>query len=461
VNDPATGPSGTTSSGRSGGGKPVDGAQLLNRVHTALLRYVVLPSPAAAVGVTLWIAATHAQPAWAHAPRLVIRAPEKRCGKSRLLDVIEALCWNPFITVNSSPAAVYRSITGDPPTLLVDEADTIFGPKADGNEDLRGLLNAGHQRNRPAKRYDASSNRVESIPTFAMAALAGIGAMPDTIEDRAVIVRMRRRAPGETVAPYRHRRDRPALRKLADELNGWLRADLRTLEQAQPDMPVEDRAADTWEPLIAVADHAGGPWPHRARATVLTLTEEAAETGDNSDRIRLLIDCHTAFGDEPAIPTTVLLQRLKADPEAPWNDYGHNGLTPMKLGILLKEYDIRSDTIRFPGTGQAKGYHRADFIDAWRRYCPRLPTPPAASTVVGGDGAPHGGGVAVPAVPASSVQVSPGTACAPGTAQAVPPTRSGTAQAVPPNQAVPPLIRENEAGTAGTAYPLRLVGGAR
>jgi hypothetical protein len=77
---------------------------------------------------------------------------------------VEAACHNPLITVNASPAAVYRSITDDPPTMLVDEADTIFGPKADGNEDLRGLLNAGHQRNRPAVRYDASSNRVITIP---------------------------------------------------------------------------------------------------------------------------------------------------------------------------------------------------------------------------------------------------------------------------------------------------------
>src|SRR3954471_23538011 len=211
-----------------------DGAALLDDLRAALTRYVALPNPETADAIALWIAATHAQPAWAHAPRLVIRAPEKRCGKSRLLDVVEATCHEPFITVNSSPAAVYRSISEDPPTMLVDEADTIFGPKADGNEDLRGLLNAGHQRNRPAKRYDAAANRVESIPTFAMAALAGIGAMPDTIEDRAVIVRMRRRADGETVAPYRHKRDRPALQKLAIRLNKWLRADLPALERAEP-----------------------------------------------------------------------------------------------------------------------------------------------------------------------------------------------------------------------------------
>src|ERR1043165_3260906 len=228
-------------------GRP-QGAAILDSLHTALTRYVILPSPAAVDAVVLWIAATHAQPAWAHAPRLVIRGPEKRCGKSRLLDVVEAVCHEPFITVNSSPAAVYRSISDDPPTMLVDEADTIFGATAGTNEELRGLLNAGHQRNRPAKRWDVNTNTVESIPTFAMAALAGIGAMPDTIEDRAVVIRMRRRAPGESVAPFRHRRDRPALTSGAARLARWLGRHLAELERAEPTMPLEDRAADTWEP---------------------------------------------------------------------------------------------------------------------------------------------------------------------------------------------------------------------
>jgi hypothetical protein len=348
-----------------------DGAALLDALLAALVRYVILPDRHAADAVALWIAATHAQPAWAHAPRLVIRAPEKRCGKSRLLDIVEATCHVPFITVNSSPAAVYRSITDDPPTLLVDEADTIFGPKADGNEDLRGLLNAGHQRNRPAKRYDANTNRVESIPTFAMAALAGIGAMPDTIEDRAVIVRMRRRGPGETVAPYRHKRDRPPLRKLAADLSDWLRADLPALEAAEPPMPVEDRAADTWEPLVVVADHAGGTWPDRARAAALALTAEADDNGQTSIRLRLLTDCRTAFGTDTALPTAALLDRLKADPEAPWHEHGPAGLTAMKLATILREYDIRSANIRFLDGTQAKGYRRADFTDAWARYCPQ------------------------------------------------------------------------------------------
>src|SRR3954471_12405819 len=202
----------------------LDGAAILDALHAAITRYVILPCPEAVDAVALWIAASHAQPAWAHAARLVIRAPEKRCGKSRLLDVVEGTCCNPLITVNASTAAVYRSIGSDePPTLLVDEADTIFGGKqAEANEELRGLLNAGHQRNRPTIRWDNARNRVEKISTFAMAALAGIGQMPDTIEDRAVVIRMRRRGPGEQVKPYRNRRDGPELRQLANDLSEWL-----------------------------------------------------------------------------------------------------------------------------------------------------------------------------------------------------------------------------------------------
>ncbi|MFC4906599.1 DUF3631 domain-containing protein [Actinomadura gamaensis] len=392
--------------------EPIDGAALLDALRAALTKYVILPSEHAADAVTLWIAATHAQPAWPHAPRLVIRAPEKRCGKSRLLDVVEGTCHNPFITVNSSPAAVYRSISDDPPTLLVDEADTLFGAKAEGNEDLRGLLNAGHQRNRPAKRYDANTGRVESIPTFAMAALAGIGAMPDTIEDRAIVIRMRRRAPGETVAPYRHRRDRPALQRLATDLARWLRPDLKTLENAEPPMPVEDRAADTWEPLVVVADHAAGPWPDRARAAVLALTSQADDTDDMSPRLRALTDCRAAFGTDTALPTAVLLDRLKNAPESPWADFGPSGLTPHRLGAMLREYEIRSSNIRFPNGQQAKGYLRADFREAWARYCPPEPIPPAARSE--GTVVPLPG-VTAPSVPNVPAQVSPGTDTATGT----------------------------------------------
>jgi hypothetical protein len=143
-------------------GLDLDGGQLLGELHAALTRYVILPSPEAADAVVLWIAATHGQEAWYCAPRLDITSPVKRCGKSRLLDIIEATCHAPLITVNISPAALVRSIGADPPTLLLDEADTVFGPKAaDSNEDLRGIINAGHSRNRPYIRWDMLARKTE------------------------------------------------------------------------------------------------------------------------------------------------------------------------------------------------------------------------------------------------------------------------------------------------------------
>jgi len=405
---------------------PADGALILTQLHAALTRYVILPSAEAAIAVVLWIAASHAQPAWQHAPRLVIRAPEKRCGKSRLLDIVEGTCHNPLITVNASPAAVYRSIGSDPPpTLLVDEADTIFGGKnAEANEDLRGLLNAGHQRNRPTIRWDAGTRSLEKIPTFAMAALAGIGAMPDTIEDRAVVIRMRRRAPGETVAPFRHRRDRPALTGIATGLAGWLHAHMADLERAEPTMPLEDRAADTWEPLIAVADLAGADWPALARSAAVILTHDRDQAASVSDRIRLLADCRAAFGTADALPTTTLISRLRSDPESPWSDHGPGGITAMKLAELLREYDIRSANIRFgEPIGQAKGYHRADFADAWARYCP----------------------------PAQRYPSQPSHPSPPRSEAGRPETRDDLSR--PTQTAVPGLTCDGTTGTAGTTTP--------
>jgi hypothetical protein len=418
------------------------GAAILGRLHAVLTRYVILPSDEAAIAVALWIAATHAQPAWAHAPRLVIRAPVKRCGKSRLLDIVEGTCHAPLITVNASPAAVYRAIgTGTPPTLLVDEADTIFGGKnADANEDLRGLLNAGHQRNRPAIRWDAGTRSLETIPTFAMAALAGIGAMPDTIEDRAVVIKMRRRGPGESVAPFRHRRDRPALTSVAGQLARWLDKHLAQLEKAEPAMPLEDRAADTWEPLVAVADLAGGPWPALARDAAVVLTADHDSEARTSDGIRLLADIRAAFaafGNPEAATTKDLLRALNADPEAPWSAIGPAGLTAKRLGDMLSDFEIRPapEAIRFE-VGRARGYTREAFADAWRRYCP--PGPP---------------GVSVSSVPTVSSQVTPDTDYLPDTDQSVSAPGPDTDQSVSAIQSVSHLTSQNTDDTDDTDTP--------
>ena len=223
-------------------------------------------------------------------------------------------------------------------------------------------------------RWDVTSRTLDQLDTFAMAMLAAIGELPDTIMDRAVVIRMRRRAPGEHVQPYRTRRDAPPLNQLRDHLNGWARQQLRELQHATPTMPLEDRAADTWEPLVAIADLAGGDWPARARTAAAMTAAEAQQEEDTSASVRLLADLREVFGAAEALYTTSILEALHKLEDAPWPDWYGHPLSTRDLARLLRPYDIRSKSVREHGTGPSlKGYARADLHDAWQRDAPSTP----------------------------------------------------------------------------------------
>jgi hypothetical protein len=372
--------SGTGDRAGAGGETADEGAALLDDLRAAIGRYVVLPSEEALTAVTLWVAASHIQPALQHAPRLAVVGPTKGCGKSRVLDVLHETVHQPMMTVNTSPAVVFRVIGKNPPTLLVDEADTIFGPKAGDKEDLRGLLNAGHQRNRPAWRISGPEHKPTAFPTFAMAALAGIGDLPDTIMDRAIVLRMQKRKPGEKIAAFRSRYSVPELNALRDRLTAWLTPLRGAAERLVPPMPVEDRAADTWEPLVIVADLAGGHWPARARAVCLAMTRnEVVQDEQTTLKTRLLRDVRRVFeqvGHKEALRSQDLLAALVQDAEGPWAEYGTKGLNAYHLANLLRDFGISPANHRFENGRQAKAYARNQFLDAWARYCPD-PAPPA------------------------------------------------------------------------------------
>ncbi|BDM73178.1 hypothetical protein HEK616_66650 [Streptomyces nigrescens] len=359
--------------------EPTYGSELLNKLRGQIAEFVIPPSPEALDAMTLWAVATHLQGAWQHAPRLAVVGPAKRCGKSRLLDVLVETVHEPMLTINTTPAAIFRSITEEnPPTLLVDEADTIFGSLkvAEKNEEMRGLLNAGHQRNRYVTRVVGNDHTPHKFATFAMAAIAGIGDLPDTIMDRAIVIRMRRRAEGEKVKPFRSRRDTPALHDLRDRVAAWARPLLDEAADLEPTMPVEDRAADTWEPLVIVADLAGGAWPRLARiACARMVAAEAAAEEDHPSGARILADIRRIFagrGEPESLSTEELLYLLSQDVESPWAEWGRSGLTARALSAMLREYGIKSGNVRMADGTQRKGYMRNKFLDAWRRYCPTV-----------------------------------------------------------------------------------------
>ena len=271
-------------SGNQPANAPTDGAALLDRVYAFLGRFVAYPSEHAQVAHTLWIAHTHAMDAFESTPRLAFLSPEPGSGKTRALEVTEPLVPRPVEAVNVTPAYLFRKVADEAgrPTILFDEIDTVFGPKAKDNEEIRGLLNAGHRKGAVAGRCVVKGKTVttEEIPAYCAVALAGLGGLPDTILSRSATIRMRRRAPDEKVEPWRRRIHAPEAEGLRDQLAVWAEGALGRVIDTWPEMPpgVNDRDADVWEALLAVADVAGGNWPARARAAAVAFVTEGKDS---------------------------------------------------------------------------------------------------------------------------------------------------------------------------------------
>jgi Protein of unknown function (DUF3631) len=349
---------------------------LLDDIYEFTGKFVAYPSEHAHAAHVLWIAHTHLMDAWESTPRLAALSPEPASGKTRLLEVTELLVPNPVEAVNVSPAYLFRKVGDDgaKPTLLQDEVDTIFGPKAKENEEIRGLLNAGHRRGAVAGRCVVHGKQVltEEISAFCAVALAGLGWLPDTILTRAIIIRMRRRAPDEKVMAFRRRVHAPEGHKLRDRLAAWAKLVVGAMTAARPVMPIgiEDRNADLWEPLLAIADGIDGEWPTRARDAAVALVK-AVEEADPSLGLLLLADLRRIFDASTlkAIPSGTILTRLRELPESPWDDLHGKPLNDRGLAMRLRQYGVKSKDVRVEGRDSPlKGYTREDLHDVWLRY---------------------------------------------------------------------------------------------
>ncbi|TXS56085.1 DUF3631 domain-containing protein [Streptomyces sp. t39] len=405
----------------------IDGAALLAEVEAFHRRFNVFPTEAAYVAVALWDAHAHLLDAFDSTPRIAFLSPEPGSGKSRALEIVETLVPQPMVAVNASPAALFRAVSGADgrPTILFDEIDTVFGPKAGENEELRGFLNAGHRRSGVTYRCvgDGSNQTVQPFPSYCAVAMAGLGSLPDTILTRSVIIRMRRRAPNETVQPYRQRLHEKEGHALRDRLARWADQVREKITGAWPDMPegVTDRPADVWEPLLAVADAAGGTWPARARAACVELVTAATEDDESSLGIRLLTDLRdNVFCGIDRMPTAAILECLLAMDDAPWVDMGGKPLTSRGLARMLGGYvtgankPIKPRPIRTPGGTIPRGYYADDLADAWSRYCPPTPGKSATSATAATPQVNRGESVADELF---AIRYMPGTAATPATAQ--------------------------------------------
>ena len=357
----------------------ITGAELLANVYEFTGKFIAYPSDEAHVAHVLWIVHTHLMEAWESTPRLAFLSPEPASGKTRALEISELLVPNPVEAINVTPAYLFRKVGADnaKPTTLYDEIDTVFGPKAKENEEIRGLLNAGHRRGAVAGRCVVHGKKVETeeISAYCAVALAGLGWLPDTILSRSVIIRMRRRGPGEKVMAYRRRVHAPFGQTLRECLAAWAAGEVEAMADARPEMPpgIEDRDADVWEPLLAIADAVGGDWPERARRAAVALVG-AARDAEPSLGIKLLADLKTVFGTSTldALPTATILSRLIDLPESPWCDLKGKPINDRTLARRLRQYGVKSKKLRV-GDTTAMGYAQEDLVDVWLRYLPLSP----------------------------------------------------------------------------------------
>lgn len=362
----------------------VNGDALLHEVVSTIRRYIVCDKETA-IAAALWCAFTWVIEHVQVAPLAVITAPEKRCGKSQLLNLMGRLVCNPLVASNISPSATYRVIEAYHPTLLIDEADSFFKD----NEELRGVINSGHTRQSAyVIRNVGETHEPKQFSTWGAKAISGIGTLSDTIMDRAVILSLRRKLSDEKVQRLRHAEE-GLFEGLASKLSRFACDNGELIARLRPLLPeaLHDRAQDNWEPLLAIADCAGGEWPKVARDAALKLS--GAEHDSPSLSAELLADIKEVFEEKGVdrISTADIIEALCTDDEKSWATYNRGKpISPRQFAKRLKEYGINSKTVRIDYK-TPKGFELSQFVDAFARYLASIPLPsatPPQTTVTAG-----------------------------------------------------------------------------
>ncbi|GGP28315.1 DUF3631 domain-containing protein [Silvimonas amylolytica] len=349
----------------------VSGAVLLDAVYALLSRYVIA-DPVTLRTATLWVVLTWFTDYATVLPLALITAPEKGCGKSTLLNAMAKLVYRPQPVANITAAALFRFVEKYQPTLLIDEADTFMRD----NPELTGMINAGHTRDSAyAIRAVGDNFEPKRFSTWGAKAISGISArgLSEALTSRSVVLTMRRKLPGETCENLRHSKQAP-FDQVKRQLARWPMDQGDTFANLRPTLEgLNNRLADNWEPLLALADLAGGAWPQLVRDMVLMLVQSNDEPpGFNEE---LLGDIQYAFerAGVDRLSSADLILELCKDDESIWPTY-HRGqpITPRQLARKLEGFGIKPVDIRF-GKSNRKGYILQHFADAFTRYLPARP----------------------------------------------------------------------------------------
>lgn len=349
-------------------GEPQRTGDLLGELAAVFEKYAVLP-PGAAIVLASWVLHTWVLDAASFTARIAVRSPTRRCGKSLLLEILGTVCAHPIMTANISSAALFRAVEAWRPTLLVDEADSFLHE----NEELRGVLNAGFKYDGVVLRCDGDENEPRAFKCFAPVVIAAIGPLPATLADRSLTIGMSRKGKGEKVQRF-DRRAREDLASLRPRLARWAQDSEEALRGGTPSVPevLNDRQRDVAEPLIAIADLAGGQWPATVREAVVTLCGAVGDEGDK--RERLLGAVWGLFGEDVEFITTKeIVSRLLEEDESEWHEASKGKpLSPVWLARWLGAFGLKTKRPRLSAE-RGRGYLRDDLRPAVAKYLPPIP----------------------------------------------------------------------------------------
>jgi hypothetical protein len=356
-------------------------AELLRQCRAWIRRYIVV-SDEQAVIMAAWTLHCHTFDAAETTPYLHITAPEKACGKSRLMEALEALSAAPIRSGGMTAAALVRTIEAKKPTIFLDEMDAQLGGDKEFAEAIRGILNEGFRKGGIFYKCVGKDFDLKGFRVYCPKCFAGIGQLPDTVSSRSIVIEMRRKLPGEAVEPFRQRAVQAAAAPIRAALEQWGEGAvplLRELEPA-PIASLTDRQNDIAEPLLAIAQLAGDGWLQRLTGALQGVFN-AAGVDDSSIGATLLADIRAAFDKRGAdvIPSAILVGHLCEIEGRAWAEWSRGkGLSANNLARQLKKFGVYPQTIRV-GDETPKGYRRTDFEDVWSRYCALPPVSTAAT----------------------------------------------------------------------------------
>ncbi|MGA2233838.1 MAG: DUF3631 domain-containing protein, partial [Tepidisphaeraceae bacterium] len=364
---------------------PVDTAGLLTDIEATIKKHVILSDHAAAA-LAVWVLHT-----WTFELRdivayVAIESPEKRCGKTTLLSVLAAMTHKPLIASNVTVGALFRAIDTCRPTLFIDEADTFLA----GNGTMRGIINSGNTwrtayvlRLSRAKQNQVgreSSRAVSELPPeppsdpglkkyscWCPKVIAMIGQVPDTISDRSIVVSMSRKLVTEPCAPLAELNTTEIKAKCAR-----FALDARDAIAQSPKIRGEglnDRAADTFDPLYVIARLAGEGWEQKLHTAALSLASTALANNSGTELLLDILSIFMLSGRERVLIRDLALTLREGGCGIKSFALKYSNFNEYRISQILRSYGVKTMPVR-DGKEVGRGYAITQFEEAIRRYVP-------------------------------------------------------------------------------------------